>query len=155
MAKMNHIDQITFWAYKHSEDAEMPAKEFEKLKLHINKGPVQIKKLSKELPYTHQYIHSLAKKDPREEHLNRDENAEQKPGWGPYDDIDVEFVHNGLRFRAFGDVKFDENDPYGRGEVDNLSVVNIASGEEVTSEELREYAKGLIFNKAVDMSAEK
>lgn len=57
-----------------SEDAEMPANDFNKLKQHINKGPIQIKKPSKELPYTHKYIHGLAKQDPRED--QREENAE-------------------------------------------------------------------------------
>ena len=57
-----------------SEDAEMPTKDFNKLKQHINKGPIQIKKPSKELSYTNQYIHHLAKQDPREG--QKDEEAE-------------------------------------------------------------------------------
>ena len=56
------------------EDAEMPTKDFNKLKQHINKGPIQIKKPSKELSYTNQYIHHLAKQDPREG--QKDEEAE-------------------------------------------------------------------------------
>jgi hypothetical protein len=59
-----------------SEDAEMPASDFNKLKQHINKGPIQIKKPSKELPYTHKYIHGLAKQDPREG--QKEENAEDQ-----------------------------------------------------------------------------
>jgi len=57
-----------------SEDAEMPTKDFNKLKQHINKGPIQIKKPSKELPYTHKYIHHLAKQDSREG--QKEEDAE-------------------------------------------------------------------------------
>jgi len=57
-----------------SEDAEMPTKDFNKLKQHINKGPIQIKKSSKELPYTHKYIHHLAKQDSREG--QKEEDAE-------------------------------------------------------------------------------
>ena len=56
------------------EDAEMPTKDFNKLKQHINKGPIQIKKPSKELPYTHKYIHHLAKQDSREG--QKEEDAE-------------------------------------------------------------------------------
>jgi len=61
---------------KQSEDAEMPEKDFIKLKQHINKGPIQIKKPSKELPYTNKYIHGLAKQDPREG--QREENSEEE-----------------------------------------------------------------------------
>jgi hypothetical protein len=62
-------------ADKHSnEDAEIPTKDFNKLKQHINKGPIQIKKLSKELPYTNKYIHHLAKQDSREG--QKEEDAE-------------------------------------------------------------------------------
>jgi hypothetical protein len=57
-----------------SEDAEIPTKDFNKLKQHINKGPIQIKKPSKELPYTHKYIHHLAKQDSREG--QKEEDAE-------------------------------------------------------------------------------
>lgn len=57
-----------------NEDAEMPEKDFIKLKQHINKGPIQVKNNSKELPYTHKYIHQLAKQDPREG--QKEENAE-------------------------------------------------------------------------------
>ena len=59
-----------------SENAEMPTKDFAKLKQHINKGPIQIKKPSKELPYTHKYMHDLAKQDPREGH--KEENDEKQ-----------------------------------------------------------------------------
>lgn len=57
-----------------NEDAEMPEKDFIKLKQHINKGPIQVKNNSKELPYTHKYIHHLAKQDSREG--QKEENAE-------------------------------------------------------------------------------
>lgn len=57
-----------------NEDAEMPEKDFNKLKQHINKGPIQVKSNSKEFPYTHKYIHHLAKQDPREG--QKEENAE-------------------------------------------------------------------------------
>jgi hypothetical protein len=62
------------WFKAESEDAEMPTKDFNKLKQHINKGPIQIKKSSKELPYTHKYIHHLAKQDSREG--QKEEDAE-------------------------------------------------------------------------------
>lgn len=57
-----------------NENAEMPAQDFNKLKQHINKGPISIKKQTKELPYTHKYIHGLAKQDSRE--IHQDEDAE-------------------------------------------------------------------------------
>ena len=50
-----------------NEYEEMPAKQFMDLKKHINKGPIQIKKPSKELHPTNPKIHDLAKKDSREE----------------------------------------------------------------------------------------
>jgi len=56
------------------ENAEMPASEFNKLKQHINKGPITFKKPSKELPSTHNQIHDLAKQDSREG--QKEENAE-------------------------------------------------------------------------------
>jgi len=56
------------------ENAEMPVKDFNKLKQHINKGPITIKKPTKELPYTDRYIRDLAKQDPREG--QKEENAE-------------------------------------------------------------------------------
>lgn len=59
---------------KQSEEAEMPAQDFNKLKQHINKGPISVKKPSKEMPYTHRYMHDLAKQDPREG--QKEENAE-------------------------------------------------------------------------------
>jgi len=58
-----------------NEGEEMPSNVFNKLKQHINKGPIQVKKPSKELSYTHKYIHPLAKQDPREEG-QKEENAE-------------------------------------------------------------------------------
>jgi hypothetical protein len=57
----------------HDEDAEMPTKQFMNLKQFINKGPIQVKKPSKELPYTHNYIRDLAKQDSREEHKEEGE----------------------------------------------------------------------------------
>jgi len=57
-----------------NEYEEMPTKDFIKLKQHINKGPIQVKKPSTELPYTHNYIRDLAKQDPREG--QKEENAE-------------------------------------------------------------------------------
>jgi len=57
-----------------AEIAEMPTKDFNTLKQHIYKGPLQIKKPSKELPYTHKYMHDLIKQDPREG--QKEENAE-------------------------------------------------------------------------------
>lgn len=57
-----------------SEEAEMPSKDFNKLKQHINKGPITIKKPSKEVPYTHRYMHDLVKQDSRED--QREENTE-------------------------------------------------------------------------------
>jgi hypothetical protein len=60
----------------HDEDAEMPTKQFMNLKQFINKGPIQVKKPSKELPYTHNYIRDLAKQDSREEH--KEENEEKR-----------------------------------------------------------------------------
>lgn len=61
-----------------SENAEMPTKDFAKLKQHINKGPIQIKKPSKELPYTHKYMHDLAKQDPREGHKEENDEKEEE-----------------------------------------------------------------------------
>jgi len=57
-----------------NEYEEMPAKQFMNLKQFINKGPIKIKKPSKELPSTHSKIHDLAKQDSREG--QREENAE-------------------------------------------------------------------------------
>ena len=60
------------------EDSEgMPGDVFNKLKAHIPKSPITIKKPSKEHPYTHRYIHDLAKQDPREGQ-KEEENAEDR-----------------------------------------------------------------------------
>lgn len=72
-AKLNAQRKAGIYGNK-EENAEMPQKDFLELKKHINKGPIQIKKPSKELPYTHKYIHQLAKQDSREG--QREENAE-------------------------------------------------------------------------------
>jgi len=64
---------------EHSEDAEMPTSDFNKLKQHINKGPIQLKRPSKELPYTHKYIHHLAKQDSREGQHDEDEQRRLDP----------------------------------------------------------------------------
>lgn len=66
---LNHYVVVSMNEYE-----EMPSKDFNKLKQHINKGPIQIKKPSKELPNTHKYIHHLAKQDSRED--QKEENAE-------------------------------------------------------------------------------
>lgn len=52
----------------------IPSKDFKELGKHIYKGPIKIKKPSKELPYTHNYIRDLAKQDSREG--QREEDAE-------------------------------------------------------------------------------
>lgn len=59
-----------------NEGEEMPTSVFNKLKQHINKGPIKVNKASKELPYTHKYIHHLAKQDPRES--QKAENEERR-----------------------------------------------------------------------------
>ncbi|NBP03506.1 MAG: hypothetical protein EBU90_26125 [Proteobacteria bacterium] len=59
-----------------SEGEEMPTNQFMNLKQFINKGPIKIKKPSKELPSTHSKIHDLAKQDSREG--QKEENAEDK-----------------------------------------------------------------------------
>lgn len=57
-----------------NEYEEMPTKQFINLKQFINKGPIKIKKPSKELHSTHSKIHDLAKQDSREG--QKEENAE-------------------------------------------------------------------------------
>ena len=57
-----------------NEYEEMPTKQFMNLKQFINKGPIKLKKPSKELPSTHSKIHDLAKQDSREG--QKEENAE-------------------------------------------------------------------------------
>lgn len=64
---LNHYVVVSMNEYE-----EMPEKDFNKLKQHINKGPIKLKTPSKELSYTHKYIHHLAKKDSREEHKEED-----------------------------------------------------------------------------------
>lgn len=50
----------------------MPKKDFDELSKHIYKGPIKIKKPTKELPYTHKYMRDLAKQDSREGHKEED-----------------------------------------------------------------------------------
>ena len=77
-----------------SEGEEMPTKQFINLKQFINKGPIKIKKPSKELPSSHSKIHDLAKQDPREG--QKEENAEVNPNSGPGD---VYELGNGYKVR--------------------------------------------------------
>jgi len=60
---------------ENGENAEMPTNKFMSLKQFINKGPIQVKKPSKELHSTNPKVHDLAKKDSREEY-KEGENAE-------------------------------------------------------------------------------
>jgi len=129
------------------EESGMPTKEFMSLKQHINKGPIKVNKPTKELPYTHKYINQLAKQDPREG--QREENAEQK-----YSDVEVDFDFNGKKLKAFGDVVFDTSDIYGRGEVENLSVIDTVTNQEVNDYNALKQATNLVYIKAVNQSAE-
>ena len=133
-----------------NEDAEMPEKDFIKLKQHINKGPIQVKGNSKELPYTHKYIHQLAKQDPREG--QKEENAEKYV----YDNIEVAFNLNGREYIAYGDVHFGQEDLHGKEEdtVENFGVIDATTKQEVQDDAVIRHGYNAVYNAGVNQSAE-
>jgi len=135
---------------KKEENAEMPTKQFMSLKQFINKGPVQVKKPTKELPYTHKYINQLAKQDPREG--QREENAEKRV----YDDVEVAFNLNGREYIAYGDVHFGEEGIHGKGEdtVENFVVLDAQTRQEIKDSAVLKHGYNAVYNAGVNQSAE-
>ena len=132
------------------EEGGMPTKEFMSLKQHINKGPIQIKKPTKELPYTHKYINQLAKQDPREG--QREENAEKRV----YDDVEVAFNLNGREYVAYGDVHFGEEGIHGKSEdtVENFVVLDAQTRQEIKDGAVLKHGYNAVYNAGVNQSAE-
>lgn len=145
MEKENQETRAYVPSESNEENAEMPSSDFNKLKQHINKGPIKIKKPSKELPYTNQYIRDLAKKDSREE------QQEAKD----YDDVEVQFADNGVNYIAFGNAFYNEvNDDYDIEDFAVFKKEDLNSGVQVEDEVLRNKAFNMVYNKAINMSAE-
>lgn len=170
--KIKHKDE-------EAESTGMPQKKFDDLVKYIHKGPVRVKPYS-ERPNTDKDIHDLAKQDSREGHeeeehckyaaqgctccgcsdckrnQENEENGESQD-YRPenYEDVDVEFDINGVKYIAFGDGLANENDD--DYDIENFAVFkreNLNKKIEEEDQEIRNIAYNKLYLKIINMSAE-